>query len=741
MPEPNVVAWNVMISGHAQCGYAAEAIDFYQLMRKNDVKPTRSSLGSVLSAIANLKTFKEGQQVHAEAIRMGLDSNVYVGSALTNMYAKSDMMESARNVFEALDEKNTVLWNAMLGGYAQNGHHFEVMQLFSDMRANGLQPDGFTYTSVFSACACLQSFDAGKKLHGFTIKCNLESNLYVGNAMIDMYAKSGDLRVARKLFELIQFRDNISWNAIIVGYVHEQDEEEAFNMFRRMNFDRIVPDQVSLSSILSACANLQALEPGKQVHCYSVKSGFDMNVYAGSSLVDMYAKCGLMEAANRVIARMPEKTVVSRNALIAGYVQNNNVDEALNLFQEMLEEGLRPSKFTFASMLSACSGSLALHLGKQVHCHTLKSAILHEDDFLGVSLLGVYLTSDGKDDANKLFLEFTNNKSKVLWTAIISGHAQNGYSEDALWLFKSMRIDDVLPDQATFVSILSACAGLTALKEGRQVHCLIVQIGFNLDEHTCSALVDMYAKCGEVGSSVQVFKEMDSKKNVISWNSMIVGFAKNGYAEESLEIFDQMRNTRIEPDDVTLLGVLTACSHSGMVSEGLQYFEDMIKYYGIQPRSDHYACMIDLLGRGGRLSEAEEFIKNLPVEPDAMIWSSFLSACRLHGDDARGQHAAEKLIQLAPQNSSHYTLLPNIYAASQNWDGVNMVRKSMRDRRVSKLPGCSWIVVGNKTDIFVAGDKSHTSAGDIRSLLKDFSIILKEHGYVALADSILLDED
>ncbi|KAF5182795.1 Pentatricopeptide repeat-containing protein [Thalictrum thalictroides] len=741
MHAPNVVAWNVMISGHAQSGYSVESIAFYRSMRVYGIKPTRSTLGSVLSAIANLKAMDEGKRVHSEAIRLGLDSNVYVGSSLINMYAKCQIMESARNVFDELDEKNNVLWNAMLGGFAQNAHHAKVMEMFTDMRACGFQPDGFTYTSILSACACLENLDAGRQLHSFIIKSNLESNLYVGNAMVDMYAKSGDLKNARRLFELIQYPDSISWNAIIVGYVHEEDEDEALNMFRRMTYDKIVPDQVSLSSTLSACANIRALQLGKQVHCYSVKSGFDLNIYAGSSLIDMYAKCGVMETAHKVFTRMPEQSLVSRNALIAGYVQHNNSEKAMDLFQDMIREGMKPSKFTFASMVAACSGSVKTNMAKQVHCYTLKSGVLHDDEFLGVSLLGAYLSSDSKEDAKNLFMEFQNHRSRVLWTAIISGHAQNGHAEEALWLFKSMRMDDALPDQATFVSVLSACASLAALKEGRQIHSLVVMNAFNLDEYTCSALLDMYAKCGEVGNSVQVFNEIDCKKDVICWNSMIVGFAKNGYADDSLKIFDQMAHTCIKPDDITFLGVLSACSHAGMVSEGLGYYNDMINYHGIQPRSDHYACMIDLLGRGGRLKEAEQFINDLPTEPDAMVWASLLSACRLHGDDILGQRAAEKLIELEPQNSAPYILLSNIYAASKNWDGVNMVRKSMRERRVTKFPGCSWIVVGKKTDLFVAGDKLHPNAGEICALLNDMTPLMKDHGYIAPVDSILHDDD
>ncbi|KAF6154905.1 hypothetical protein GIB67_018342 [Kingdonia uniflora] len=740
MENPNVVAWNVMISGYAQSDNFLEAIDFFRNMRVNNVKPTRSTLGSVLSAIANQNDLDQGERVHSEAIRLGLHFNVYVGSALINMYSKCKVIESARKMFDSLDEKNIVTWNAILGAYAQNNYYGEVMEIFSYMRSCGIKADDFTYTSILSACACLENVYVGKQLHSFIIKCNLETNLFVGNAMVDMYAKSGNLKDARKLFELIQNRDNISWNAIIVGYAQYEDVYEALNMFRRMIFDGISPDEVSLSSILSNCANLEALDQGKEVHCFSIRSGFDLNIYAGSSLVDMYVKCGAMDAAKRTLARMPEKSVVSRNALIAGYVQNNHNEKAITLFNEIQTEGLNPSKITFASILTACSGSSRMNFGKQVHSYALKSGILFEDDFLVVSLLKTLSI----EDANKLFLEFPTKKSRILWTAIISGHTQNGYSKEALWFFREMCRDELLPDQAAFTIVLSACAGLASLKEGIEIHCLIIQTGFDLDEYTCSSLLDMYAKCGDMRSSVQVFEEMGRKEDVISWNSMIVGFAKNGYAEDALRIFHEMKQTCIKPDNITFLGVLTACSHAGMVSEGREFFDYMVNYHGMQPRADHYACLIDLLGRGGYLKEAEELIDDLPYQilSDSMIWATFLGACRVHGDDLRGKRAAQELIMLEPLDSSPYVLLSNMHALSRDWDAVNSVRKSMRERGVVKFPGCSWIVVGTKTNLFVAGDKSHPCAGEIWAVLKHLTTLITDHGYVPNVHSCdLVDED
>ncbi|KAI3935890.1 hypothetical protein MKX01_004617 [Papaver californicum] len=306
-------------------------------------------------------------------------------------------------------------------------------------------------------------------------------------------------------------------------------------------------------------------------------------------------------------------------------------------------------------------------MGRQVHCDTLKSGVLNDDEFSGVSLLGMYLRSSSSEDANKLFLEFSKQRSKVLWTYDFRTCSEWQCTE-ALCYFREMCNDDVLPDQSTFASVLSACSGLAALQDGKVIHCLAFHTRFDLDESTCSVLVDMYAKCGDIGSSIKVFEEMVNKEDAVSWNLMIVGFAENGYAGRALKIFDQMKHANVEPDDITFLGVLTACSHGGM-------------------------------------------------------------------------KAAEKLILLEPDNPSSYVLLSNFYAASKNWDAANRVRNSMKERGLRKFPGCSWIEVNTKLNLFVAGDKLHINAGEVRAVLKDLTALMRERGYVATTDFLLDEED
>ncbi|THU74037.1 hypothetical protein C4D60_Mb04t29140 [Musa balbisiana] len=777
----DAAAWNSVLSAQSRHGLPDEVLHSFRSMRLAGAQPDQFGFAIALSACARLTGLVFGQQVHCDVVKTGFESSSFCEGSLIDMYSKCDFVAEARKVFDGINnpdivsctnmiagyarigmcyeavelfakmEKmggvpdqvalvttitallslgrlndaqalfwqmplpNTVAWNVMISGHAQNGHEVEALSFFKEMRGRDVEPTRSTVGSVLSAAANLMALTEGQQVHSEAIRFGLDSNVFVGsslvslyakwNAILDMYAKCGELSDARRQFECIPNRDIVSWNAIIVGLVHNEEESDAFSLFHRMLMDEVQPDEISFASVISACSNLQAFEKGKQIHCCSVKSSFSSNLYVASSLVDFYSKHGEIEAAKRVYRQMHERSVVSTNALIAGLVQNNNEEEALEMFRKMQVENLEPSEFTFSSILPACSQPSRLIMGKQVHGHLLKSGLLYDSSYLGTSLLDMYLNSREIEDGKKLFWEMPERKSMVLWTAIISGHAQIGYSDDALLLFHDMHSYNVKSDESTLASVLKACADLAALRD--------------------------------VGASLQVFRELGNKEDIISWNSMIVSFAKNGYAEEALELFKQMEQLQIKPDDITFLGVLTACSHAGLVSKGHSIFGSMTTKYGITPRVDHHACMIDLLGRSGYLNEAEELINELPFEPDGVIWATLLAACRMHGDETRAKRAADKLIELDPLNSSPYVLLSNIYSASGDWSRAKMMRKAMQERGVRKLPGFSWITVGKETVSFVAGDKLHPDAIEICGTLKHLTAEMKEDYYV---DSLSLGE-
>lgn len=740
IPTLSTVAWNAVISSYAQSGLEHEVFHLYKDMRSQGLWPTRSTFASMLSAAANVTAFLEGQQVHATAVRHGLDANVFVGSSLINLYAKCSCISDAMNVFDFSCEKNIVMWNAVLSGFVQNELQEEAIQMFQYMRRLGLEADEFTFVSVLGACIYLDSLCLGRQVHCVTIKTCMDASLFVANATLDMHSKFGVIDDAKALFSLIPYKDSVSWNALIVGLAHNEEEEEAVRMLKRMKLDGITPDEVSFATAINACSNIRATETGKQIHCLTIKYNIFSNHAVGSSLIDLYSKHGDVESSRKILAQVDASSIVPRNALITGLVQNNREDEAIQLFQEALKDGLKPSSFTFSSILSGCNGLLSSLIYKQVHCYTLKSGLLNDDTSLGVSLIGIYLKSKMPEDANKLLLEMPDHKNLVEWTTIISGYAQNGYGDQSLLSFWRMRSYNVHSDEATFASVLKACSEITALTDGKEIHGLIIKSGFGSYETATSALVDMYSKCGDVISSFEAFRGLKNKQDITLWNSMIVGFAKNGYADEALLLFQKMQESQINPDEITFLGVLIACVHAGFISEGRHFFDSMSKVYGLMPRLDHYACFIDLLGRGGHLQEAQEVIDQLPFRPDGVIWATYLAACQMHKDEERGKIAAKKLVDLEPQSSSTYVLLSSLHAAAGNWVEAKVAREAMREKGVTKLPGCSWITVGNKTSIFLVLDKHHPDAVSIYEMIGDLTGTMKKDDNIEENDLLISAE-
>ncbi|KAL0920553.1 hypothetical protein M5K25_009695 [Dendrobium thyrsiflorum] len=697
MEKPDQISWNSILSAYLRTGSTSSVLISFTSMLRSGFSPDQFSFATALSACARLSAVMEGKKLHCYIIKAGLSSNRYCEGSLVDMYAKSGQVSDACQVFDEISEPDIIAWTNLIAGYDQAGMAEESLRLFSRMCESGIVPDRVMMVAAMTACFSL-----------------------------------GRLEDARSLFKQIQSPNNVAWNAVISGLAQNGHEAESLD---------VVPDQVSCSSIISACSDSGAIDEGKQMHCLSIKVNLSSNVYVGSSLIDFYGKLGEMEDADLVFLQLTEKTLPARNALINGYVQNNKEEQALIMFQEMQIEGINPSTITFGSILPACGGPFRVTMGKLMHCYMLKSGLICSDDFLKANLLVMYLRSKLHEDANKLFLEIPVSKSLVIWTVVISGYSQNGFSDEALLLFQEMRMSDLGFDEAILASALGACADLAALGDGRKVHSIVIRTAFQSYKHTSIALIDMYSKCGDVESSQNLFEEAKHKEDVILWNSLIVGLAKNGYAIEALEIFYQLQQSRINPDDISFLGVLTACSHAGLIDEGRSFFKSMTNNYGIIPRAHHYACMIDLLGRGGHLKEAEELINKLPLEPNGLIWATMLAASRMHEDSERGEYAADKLTKLEPYNSSPYVLLSSIYGALGNWDGVKRLRHAMKLRGVQKVPGCSWIEVRNKTSLFIAGDKFHPNANEICQVLNDLTALMKDVDCVSDIISLLLDED
>eukprot|EP01018_Ginkgo_biloba_P009799 Gb_07723 [translate_table: standard] len=658
------------IHGHARTlckqGRLKEALHILNVMNHRGIQLDSFTYASFLQGSLNIKALPEGKLVHAHIIQTGFKPDIFLETKLVIMYAKCGSLVDGRRVLDKMPKRNVVSWTAMIAAYARHGFGVDALALFYQMQRAGIQPDQFAFASVLPACANLAALEQGKGIHDDIIRYGFESNLFVGTALVDMYVKCGSIKHAREVFDKMPRRNVVSWTAMIAGY----------------------------------------------------------------------AQIGSVDEAQKLFEKMPERNVVSWNAMIAGYTQNEFWVEALKLFQKMQLADVKPDPVTFSSVLPACANLAALQRGKEIHEDIIRSGF-QSDVFVGSALVDMYAKCGSLEDARQMF-EKMPELNVVSWTAMVAGYAQNGHFYEALELFQQIKLAGLKPSLLTFTSVLPACANLAALQQGKEVHQDIIRSGFHSDVFVESALVDMYAKCGSIQDARKVFDKMP-EQNVVAWNAMIVGYAMHGYGKEAIQLFEQMQHSGTKPDNVTFIAVLSACCHAGLVDDGWQYFDCMTQDYHITPTVEHYCCMVDLLGRAGHLYEAYDFINKMPIKSNVAAWASLLGACRIHNNIELGERVAECLLEADHANSAHYVVLSNIYAVAGRWDDGEKVRKMMKDRRVKKMPGCSWIEVDHKVYTFLVGDRSHSLTQEIYAMLESLFGQMKEAGYVPDTNFVLHD--
>eukprot|EP01018_Ginkgo_biloba_P033954 Gb_18015 [translate_table: standard] len=596
--------------------------------------------------------------------------------------------------------------------------------------------DADTYARLLQDCIDRKALAMGKRVHDHMIRAGIQPDVYLGNNVVNMYAKCGSIVHARQVFDKMPKRDVVSWNAMIAGYTQHRQCKEALKVFRQMQRADVMPNEFTFVSVLKTCADSASLELCKQIPGHILKNGFESNISVANALVTLYTKCGSVDDARKVFDKMPQLNLVSWTAMIAGYAQNDHGQEALTLFCRMQSLGLKADHITLASVLMACSSLEALEQGKQVHGPIIKIGF-ELDVSVGTTLFTMYAKCGSIEDAHRLFDKMPK-RDLVSWNAMIARYAQNQHGEEALKLFCRMQHIGMKPDHFTYASILRACSSIAAFELGKQVHGNIVVAGFVSDAFVSCSLADMYAKCGSIEDARELFDKLP-KEDVVSWNVMIAGYAQHGHGKEALDFFQQMLTAGMKPNHITFVGILCACSHVGLADEGQRYFDSMSRDYDITPRVEHYACMVDLFGRAGCLEEAEDLINGMPFEPNDVVWRSLLGACRIHGNMEIGKRAADRLLELEPEDDSTHVLLSNIYAAAGLWDEVTRVRNSMKDKGVIKEPGCSWIEVKNRMHAFLVADRTHYRTGDIYAKLEKLTLQMKEAGYVPDTDFVLHD--
>ncbi|KAG6753301.1 hypothetical protein POTOM_043353 [Populus tomentosa] len=576
----------------------------------------------LLSLIKQCKSKNLLKQIHAQMLINSIPKPNFLLSKIIDLKD----LAYASLVFNQLTKPNIYAFNVMLRGLATTWKKYAFcVELYYKLKSVGLKANNFTYPFLFIACGNVWGLVHGKIGHCLVFKAGLDGDEYVNHSLITMYARCGEMGFARKVFDEMGDRDLVSWNSMISGYSKMGFAKEAIGLFMEMTEEGFEPDEMTLVSVLGACGDLGDLVLGRWVEGFVLGKTMEVNSYVGSALIDMYGKCGDLISARRVFDSMPNKDVVTWNAIITGYAQNGASNEAIVLFNGMREAGPHPDRVTMIEVLSACSTIGALDLGKWVETHASEKDLQH-------------------------------------------------------------------------------------------------------DVYVASALIDMYAKCGSLDDALRVFESMPHK-NEVSWNAMISALAFHGKAQEALSLFRHMSkdNGTVQPNDITFVGVLSACVHAGLVDEGRQLFESMNLSFGLVPKVEHYSCMVDLCARAGLLDEAWDLIKKMPGKPDEIVLGSLLGACQRRRNADVGERVIQLFLEMELSNSGNYVISSKIYANMRKWGDSAKMRVLMRQCGVSKTPGCSWIDIGAHVHEFHAGESLHHHSVNIYQLLNEE---MKREGYI-----------
>ncbi|KAI3837158.1 hypothetical protein MKW92_011808 [Papaver armeniacum] len=519
---------------------------------------------------------------------------------------------------------------------------------------------------------------------------------------------------ARNVFEEIPLRDRdvFIWNTLIRGYSDKGPCREAIVVYKKMHENGFLPDHYTFPFVIRSCGVISALRDGKQVHCNVIKHGFDTNNFVQSSLVAMYSRNGEMSSSELVFGEIVVRDVVTWTSLIAGYVQNGLFIGGLDGFRRMVASGIHPNKVTLVSVLPACAVLNLLSLGEIIHGCGMKLGVDLHLSFINalISMYGKCRVDGNNENVNRArdLFDWMVVRDTVSWNAMIAAYEQNKLGSDSIKLFRRMLSENVDFDYITLVSVISACAQSGDFNNGEWVRHLVTSKRLENNLSITNALIDMYAKCGCIDLARDVFDRLP-ERTVVSWTAMIYACAVNGHGNDALEMFSRMLQEKVKPNGFTFIAVLTACKHSALVAEGRKYYESMKSDYCIVPSVEHCACMVDLLGRAGLLTEAYDFIEKMPVEPDTGVWGALLSACSIYENVEMAERIAERLFKLDPKNEMYYVLMSKIYAQASTPEKAARFRTLMKDRELKKTPGLSSVEFYLRSHTFPSGSLSHPS--------------------------------
>ncbi|GMN44449.1 hypothetical protein TIFTF001_013641 [Ficus carica] len=658
-------------------------------------------------------------------------NDVFSTNVFITKLCQNGRLDFARNLFDEMPNRTVVSWNTMISGYSKWGRYNEALSLVSLMHWSNVRLNDTTFSNILSACGRSGSMDQGKEVHCLVLKSGAESYGRVGSALLFFYANcfhiedaklvfdelSGGnellwsvmlvgyvqcnlLTDAMKVFVKMPKRDVVAWTTLISGYAKSDDGcEKALDLFRRMRNDdhEVVPNEFTFDCAIRACGRLGVLSEGNSVHALLIKYGFEFEHSVCCALIEFYCGCEAIHCAKRVYDELGNPSVNASSSLMAGLVSTGEIQEAEMIFDRLKEKD--PVSCNLMIKGYAMSGQVE-------ESKRLFENMTHKTTISSNTMISVYSKNGEIGKALELFEETKGKRDPVTWNSMIAGYIQNYLHEEALELYLTMHRKRIDCARSTFSVLFQACSCLGSLQLGQSLHGQLIKTLFESNVYVGTSLIDMYSKCGSIADAHKSFICISSP-NVAAWTALINAYAHNGLGSMALWHFEHMLKLRISPNAATFVSILCACRYACLTNEGMRIFHAMRKDYGVNPTLEHYACVVDLLGRSGRLQEAVDFIEEMPIEPDSVVWGALLYACWFCMDMTLGEKVAEKMFSLEPKPFYAYVILSNIYGVLGKWGEKMELRKRMRILEVKKGRGCSWIELNSRVNVFSAEDKTH----------------------------------
>ncbi|CAA0832765.1 Pentatricopeptide repeat-containing protein [Striga hermonthica] len=637
------------------------------------------------------KSLREARRLHALLITSPCadTESPLLHNNILSMYARCGSFVDTQRLFDKMPHPNIVSYNALISAYSRSPHHAHLAyRLLSQLENENLKPNRLTITSLLQASAGLRDVVLGSVLHSRSVKIGVSNNASVQTSLLGMYSKCGDVGCAEKVFHNMMDKDDIAWNSMISNYIKNGRIMGSLDLYKDMLRDRVNPTRFTYSLMLNACAKLEDYDHGKIVHAHVLISGTYVDLPLHNSLLDMYCSCRDTRSACNVFSRIRKPDLISWNSMIGGFSDSGDGKKAMYMFVRLMGVSpYRPDEYSFAAVISGTSLFPARDYGKPLHAQIEKTG-LEKSVYIGSTLASMYFNNDDFLSSRKILDSFPH-KDTVLWTDMIAGHVRTGQSENALRLFQEMFENGCKADSFALSSALSACAELVTLNRGEMIHCLAVKTGNESDVSVHSSLVDMYAKNGELKSAAHTFCSLP-RIDLMCWNSMLTAYAHHGRAHEVFQVFFKMLKSGLSPDQVTLLSLLSACNHCGLVEKS-RYFWNYMKENGIRPGPKHYSCVVSVLSRVGLWEEAEGLITELPFSDENLeLWMSVLSSCVKNENVRGGVYAARRVLEINGKDSAANVLLAKLYGGAGKWGHVMEMRRLMMP---DKEPGLSWVEV------------------------------------------------